>query len=116
MAAACSDVASRPWTLVIADKFEPSVSSMRVDRDTDGSRAGNCALPWGEMAESESLRDERDAFGRILEEHRRDLVLLAYRFLGSVHDAEEAVQETAIRAWRGRAAFRGGAAPRRAAP
>jgi len=64
------------------------------------------------MSESEPWRDDRDAFGRVLEEHRRDLVLLAYRFLGSVHDAEEAAQETAIRAWRGRDGFRGEASVR----
>jgi RNA polymerase sigma-70 factor (ECF subfamily) len=64
------------------------------------------------MSEAETWRDDRDAFGQVLEAHRRDLILLAYRFLGSVHDAEEAVQETAIRAWRGRDAFRGEASVR----
>jgi RNA polymerase sigma-70 factor (ECF subfamily) len=64
------------------------------------------------MSEPEDWRDDRDAFGRVLEQHRRDLVLLAYRFLGSVQDAEEAVQETSIRAWRGRASFRGEASVR----
>ena len=52
------------------------------------------------MSESAAWRDDRDAFGRVLEEHRRDLGLLAYRFLGSVHDAEEAVQESCLRAFR----------------
>ncbi|MCI0583436.1 MAG: RNA polymerase subunit sigma-70, partial [Chloroflexi bacterium] len=64
------------------------------------------------MSEAATWRDDRDAFGRVLEGHRRDLILLAYRFLGSVHDAEEAVQETSIRAWRGRHTFRGEASVR----
>ncbi len=53
-----------------------------------------------------------EAFGRLFEAQRRDLVLLAYRFLGSIHEAEEATQETAIRAWRGRGSFRGDASVR----
>jgi RNA polymerase sigma-70 factor (ECF subfamily) len=47
-----------------------------------------------------------------IEAHRRDVVLLCYRLLGSVADAEEAAQETALKAWRSRATFRGGASPR----
>jgi len=53
-----------------------------------------------------------DAFARAIEAHRRDVILLCYRFLGSIHEAEEAAQETALRAWRGRAAFRGDASLR----
>ena len=53
-----------------------------------------------------------EAFGRLLEAQRRDLVLLAYRFLGSIHEAEEAAQETTVRAWRGRSSFRGDASLR----
>ena len=53
-----------------------------------------------------------DPFGRAIEAHRRDVVLLCYRFLGSIHEAEEAAQETALRAWRARDSFRGDASLR----
>jgi RNA polymerase sigma-70 factor, ECF subfamily len=36
-----------------------------------------------------------------LEEHRRALTGYSYRMLGSAFEAEDAVQETMLRAWRG---------------
>src|SRR5213596_2508239 len=47
-----------------------------------------------------------------LEQHRVELTAYAYRMLGSPFEAEDAVQETFIRAWRGIDRFEGRAALR----
>ena len=48
-------------------------------------------------------------FGNNVEHHRRELLVHCYRMLGSLPDAEDAVQETLLRAWRYRDSVKEGA-------
>ena len=52
-------------------------------------------------------RGNDDAFRRLVEPHRKELHAHCYRMLGSVHDADDALQDALLRAWRGLAKFEG---------
>src|SRR5215212_8408803 len=52
-------------------------------------------------------RGHKVAFRRLIEPHRRQLHAHCRRSLGSVHDADDALQETLLRAWRGLPRFDG---------
>ena len=59
-----------------------------------------------ELLEAARGGDE-NAYGRLIEPHRAELHAHCYRMLGSVHDAEDALQDALLRAWRGLKRFEG---------
>ena len=50
---------------------------------------------------------DQAAFGELVEAHRAELRAHCYRMLGSLHDAEDALQDGLLRAWRGLPGFEG---------
>src|SRR5262249_5240807 len=70
----------------------------------------------GGVATTELLDGARagdgEAFARLVGPYRRELEVRCYRILGSVQDAEDALQDTLLSAWRGLTGFEGRASVR----
>jgi RNA polymerase sigma-70 factor (ECF subfamily) len=69
------------------------------------------ALPTTDLLTAARAGNE-GAFAALVEPHRRDLHAHCYRMLGSLQDAEDALQDALLRAWRGLGRFEGRASLR----
>ena len=68
--------------------------------------ARSTQAPQAELLDAARGGDE-EAFRRLIEPHRAELHAHCYRMLGSLHDAEDALQDALLRAWRGLTKFEG---------
>lgn len=88
--------------------------AVRVTNGRD-HRAGEDRVRLDEGADDAALvtaarEGNRDAFGVIVERHRRTVYNVCYRFAGSHEDASDLTQDVFVRAWRGLGRFRGDSA------
>jgi RNA polymerase sigma-70 factor, ECF subfamily len=85
---------------------------MSLARDTGLISRGMSAAPTIPTARQRELLEaarggDEGAYRRLVEPHHGELHAHCYRMLGSVHDAEDALQEALLRAWRGLPNFEG---------
>ena len=78
--------------------FAATAAEAGAQRGTDSAEEADLARARG---------GDNAAFTRLVTPLRRELHAHCYRILGSVHDADDAVQEALLRAWRGLARFEG---------
>jgi len=64
--------------------------------------------PEAELIRSVIVHGDRECFAELFMRHRKNVYYSCRRFFGEQRAAEDATQETFLRAWRNRSAFQGG--------
>src|SRR5215211_2648199 len=97
---AASSYQGERWTLDSPEGVCPGHPVVEVSERTVDT------LPESELLVA-ARRGDPAAFEQLVSRHRRELYAHCYRMLGSVQDAEDALQESLLGAWRGLANFEG---------
>jgi RNA polymerase sigma-70 factor (ECF subfamily) len=77
-----------------------------------GSREAGDPTVVSDDLMSRARAGDGDAFRELTEPHRRELLVHCYRMLGSFQDAEDALQDTLLSAWKGFGGYEGRASLR----
>lgn len=88
------------------------MSVAKAGHQTAGTASGRSAETIAGMDDTTdqlagARRGDSAAFERLVDPYRRELYAHCYRMLGSVQDAEDALQEALLAAWRGLPGFEG---------
>jgi RNA polymerase sigma-70 factor, ECF subfamily len=86
------------------------ITSMNANGDIEVSTDQTLTEPADVIALAGAFRaGDETAFNTLAQRHRRELLIHCYRMLGSLHDAEDAVQDALLRAWKYRESLKEGA-------
>src|SRR5579859_3314631 len=77
------------------------------ERGSDRAVAAEGVAMNDEQLLTAAREGDQDAFAGLIDPYRRELHAHCYRMLGSAADAEDALQDTLLRAWRGLPRFEG---------
>lgn len=94
-----SPLAVPEWTVTVSGPESSTVETSTSLHQLDDVRLVKACLDGN-----------RDAFGVIVERHRRSVYQVCYRFVNNHEDASDLSQEAFVRAWRGLKTFKGEAA------